>query len=298
MLLTKPAAGEAKDQLLLIVPEPEPKEIVDKLRDKFPQIEILFYQVTFTFDLDKIASQLPPNVWDNATLLCTFSAFPKKLSQAPKLEFVQLLSAGSNQIQNNPIYTDSEIPIAVTTGIHGPQIAEWVIMTALVQSHDYKRLYECQKKHVWGRDMENDAYNSVRDRAGLRLGVLGYGSIGRQVGRLAKAMGMTVLAYTASKKDTPEKKKDKGFIVPGTGDADGEIPEEWFSGLDKESLHHFLRQDVDWLVVAVPLTKETTHFLSTEEFVALSQEGKKAPYVTNIARGYHPSLLPIIRHTR
>lgn len=198
---------------------------------------------------------------------------------------MQLLSAGSNQIQNNPIYTESDIPIATSTGVHGPQIAEWVIFTALVQSHDYKRLYECQKEHVWGRDIENDSYNTVRDRAGLRLGVLGYGSIGRQVGRVAKAMGMTVLAYTASKKDTPEKKKDKGFIVPGTGDPDGEIPDEWFSGLDKESLHHFLGQDIDWLVVSVPLTKETTHFLSTDEFKALSRNGKKKPYVTNIARG-------------
>ena len=173
----------------------------------------------------------------------------------------------------------------MATGIHGPQIAEWVIFTALVQSHDYKRLYECQKKHVWGRDIEADSFQNVRDRAGLRLGVLGYGSIGRQVGRVAKAMGMTVLAYTASKKDTAEKRKDKGFIVPGTGDADGTIPEEWFSGLDKESLHHFLEQDIDWLVVSVPLTKDTMHFLSKAEFKTLSQNGKRKPYVTNIARG-------------
>jgi len=96
---------------------------------------------------------------------------------------------------------------------------------------------------------------------------------------------MTVLAYTASEKDTPEKKKDRGYIVPGTGDRDGEYPDEWYSGLDKEGLHHFLEQDIDWLVISVPLTKETTHFLSTEEFKVLSQGGKKKPFVTNIARG-------------
>ena len=126
---------------------------------------------------------------------------------------------------------------------------------------------------------------SVQEQAGQRIGILGYGSIGRQVGRLAKALGMTVLAYTASEKDTPEKKKDRGYIVPGTGDRDGEYPDEWYSGLDKEGLHHFLEQDIDWLVISVPLTKETTHFLSTEEFKVLSQGGKKKPFVTNIARG-------------
>ncbi|KAI7526751.1 hypothetical protein KC319_g20667, partial [Hortaea werneckii] len=47
----------------------------------------------------------------------------------------------------------------------------------------------------------------------------------------------------------------------------------------------FLRQEIDWLVVSVPLTEQTRHFLSTEEFRALSQDGKKPAFVTNIARG-------------
>jgi len=85
--------------------------------------------VSFSFDLDQIAKELPEGIWDDATLLCTFNAFPKALDLAPKLSFLQLLSAGSNQIQKHPIYTDSEIPIATATGIHGPQIAEWVIFT-------------------------------------------------------------------------------------------------------------------------------------------------------------------------
>ena len=224
-------------------------------------------------------------MFKDATILFTFSGFPKTLDLAPKLDFVQLLSAGSNQLQKHPIYTDTEIPIATATGIHGPQIAEWVVMTALVQSHGYKTLYELQKHHKWRQDLEDPDYGIVYDRVGLRLGVLGYGSIGRQVGRVAKAMGMSVIAYTASPKDTAEKKKDPGYIVPGTGDPDGEIPDEWYSGLDKKSLHHFLEQDIDWLVVSVPLTDDTLHFLSTAEFAKLSQNGKRKTYITNIARG-------------
>jgi phosphoglycerate dehydrogenase-like enzyme len=102
---------------------------------------------------------------------------------------------------------------------------------------------------------------------------------------------MDVIAFTASPKDTPEKKKDVGYIVPGTGDPNGEIPSAWFSGLDKESLHDFLKQDIDLLLVSVPLTKETTHFLSTKEFKILSQDGKKPAFIANIARG------PIIDQT-
>lgn len=98
--------------------------------------------------------------------------------------------------------------------------------------------------------------------------------------RIAKALGLDVIAYTASPRPTPESKKDRGYIVPGTGDEDGLVPSKWFSGLDKASLHHFLRQDIDILLVSVPLTKETHHFLAKEEFALL-----KGAFVVNIARG-------------
>lgn len=65
---------------------------------------------------------------------------------------------------------------------------------------------------------------------------------------------MDVLAYTASPRDSQEAKKDHDYYVKGTGDPDGTIPSAWYSGLDRESLHNFLKQDLDFLVVAVPLT--------------------------------------------
>ena len=121
---------------------------------------------------------------------------------------------------------------------------------------------------------------SYRDQAGQRVGVLGYGSIGRQTARVAHAMGMTVVAYTASPKDTPEKRRDTGYIVPGTGDPDGSIPTVWYSGTDKASLHRFLGADLDWVVVSVPLTPATKHLLGRDEFKVLS---KRNAFVSNIS---------------
>jgi hypothetical protein len=71
---------------------------------------------------------------------------------------------------------------------------------------------------------------------------------------VAKALGSDVIAFTASPRETPESRRDQGFIVPGTGDADGTLPSEWYSGLDKKNLHEFLRQKIDLLVLSVPLT--------------------------------------------
>jgi phosphoglycerate dehydrogenase-like enzyme len=176
------------------------------------------------------------------------------------------------------LFQETNIPFTNSSGIHGPQITEWFIMTTLAHSHHYNTLYEQQKQQEW----KPNYARAVNDLVGQRLGVLGYGSIGRQAANVAKALGMEVIAYTASPRDTPEKRADHGFIVPGTGDRDGSIPREWYSGLDKESLHNFLKQDLDVLLVSVPLTKETRHFLSTEEFEILS---KKKTFVSNIARG-------------
>jgi len=95
-------------------------------------------------------------------------------------------------------------------------------------------------------------------------------------------MGLDVIAYTASPRKTPESKKDRGYIVPNTGDPDGLIPSAWYSGMDKASLHNFLSQDIDVLLISVPLTPETTHFLGEEEFEILS---KTKAFIVNIARG-------------
>lgn len=73
---------------------------------------------------------------------------------------------------------------------------------------------------------------------------------------------MDVIAYTASPRKTPESKKDNGYIVPGTGDPHGEFPSAWYSGTDKKDVHEFLKQKIDLLVVAVPLTYVPSHHIS------------------------------------
>lgn len=49
-------------------------------------------------------------------------------------------------------------------------------MMDLVHSHSYTKLYDNQKKKYWDQRVGMN----VSDRVGKRVGVLGYGSIGRQ----------------------------------------------------------------------------------------------------------------------
>ncbi len=70
--------------------------------------------------------------------------------------------------------------------------------------------------------------------------------------------------------------------MPRTGDPEGSIPSSWYSGFDKASLHEFLAQDIDVLLVSVPLTPETTHLLAKDEFEIL---GRRNALIINVSRG-------------
>lgn len=275
--------GPKPEHLLVILPFKEPVEIFDRIRKNHPNIRITFRSLLYTSTPWKGMEEIPEEIYKDATILATLSALPPTPESCPELQLIHIFSAGSNHLADSPIYKTTSIPLTTSSGIHGPQIAEWVILTALAHSHHYSLLHTWQQRREWGQASHRQELQSLRDRAGQRLGVLGYGSIGRQVARVGRAMGMTVVAYTASPRPTPASKRDTGFIVPGTGDPDGSIPEAWFSGHDRASLRHFLAQDVDHLLVSVPLTPQTTHLLGAAEFAILGQ--KKNAFVSNISRG-------------
>ena len=284
--------GPAKEHVLIALPLPEPTDLLKTLRTQHPHLEITYHEASRSSD----SPPPPPTLFAKTTILVTFATLPPNPeTDAPNLTWLHLFSAGSNHIQSHPIYTSTDITITTSSGVHGPTIAEWAVLTRLVESRKYKHLLAQQRSHSW--KSHDPALSNVRDQVGATLGVLGYGSIGRQIARVAKGLGMRVLAYTASPKDSEESKRDGGFVVPGTGDLTGEIPEGWFSGLGKGDLHSFLGQGIDWLVVCVPLTDKTRGFLGKEEFGVLrdgldraggeeggSGSGRKA-FVTNIARG-------------
>lgn len=116
-------------------------------------------------------------------------------------------------------------------------------------------------------------------------GILGYGAIGRQCACLARAMGMDVIAYTLRERSTAEARREKGYRVPGPqGDPEGLIPSSWFSGATKEDLNNFLAQDLDILVICLPLTPLTQHMIAAPQFEIMS---KKKTFVSNIGRGPH-----------
>ncbi|KAI1393335.1 uncharacterized protein F4822DRAFT_8819 [Hypoxylon trugodes] len=264
-------------KLLLIVPWDPPEGYIEDLHKTFPGLEI----VLSNWDTWK-ESTLPPTItdedWKSVTILLTGPKFPTK-EAAPKLQLVQLQSAGANYILDNPLFKDTDIAFCTANGVHGPQITEWVIANFLAFQHRIPQFLENMKQHKWERSW-NDS--DTQDAVNQRVGIFGYGSIGRQIARVAKAIGMEVYAYTNRPRPTPESRRDRSYIVPGLGDPEGVLPSKWFSGTKPEEVHEFLSADLDLLVLAVPLTPQTKGLISAPQFQTL--RGKQT-YVVNIGRG-------------
>ncbi|KAL8705222.1 MAG: hypothetical protein Q9225_008041, partial [Loekoesia sp. 1 TL-2023] len=109
-------------------------------------------------------------------------------NHTPPIEYVHLVSAGSDHIRDSQLYKSSQVPITTSSGIHGPIIGEWVIMTSLIASHKYNILHGWQNMRTWDDSPDGKSrFANVSDNVGNRLGILGYGSIGRQVARVAEA---------------------------------------------------------------------------------------------------------------
>lgn len=63
---------------------------------------------TFPADLD----------WANTTLLLSGAVFPAP-EVAPKLEYIQLQSAGADPISQTPIFKETDVAVCTMNGVHG-----------------------------------------------------------------------------------------------------------------------------------------------------------------------------------
>ncbi|PYH66966.1 D-isomer specific 2-hydroxyacid dehydrogenase family protein [Aspergillus vadensis CBS 113365] len=260
--------------LLILMPCAFPDKWIDSLKSAVPHMRIEKREI------DRFATELPadisPETWKEVTALFTWKLLPPK-ELAPSLQYVQLLSAGCNHVMGTPLFDETDVAFCTANGVHPPQITEWVFMTFLAFQHHLPAYLDNQKAGKW---IDPTSDEDTEDAVGLRVGIMGYGSIGRQCARVAKAFGMDVHAFTLHPRATPESRKADSYSEPGLGDEDGSFPSKWFWG--KDQLNDFLGSDLDLLVITVPLTGETRGLIGREQFAQLS---KKKAYVSNIARG-------------
>ncbi|MFI5352533.1 MAG: D-2-hydroxyacid dehydrogenase [Candidatus Binatales bacterium] len=189
---------------------------------------------------------------------------------APDLKWIQLLSAGADRALGGTL---RDAPIAVTTasGIHATPIGEYIVASMLAYAHGLHTAIRAQLKREWIR--QGGFAATIDELRGKTLGVIGYGSIGREAARIADAFGMSVLAL----KREPDKRADPGWVAKGLGDPEGRIPARFFGPDERVEI---LAQS-DYVAVTLPGTPHTRGFIGAREIAAM----KPAAYIVNIGRG-------------
>jgi D-2-hydroxyacid dehydrogenase (NADP+) len=171
------------------------------------------------------------------------------LRDAPGLRWLHSFAAGVDHPWFQSMLARG-IRLTNSSGAGAVPIAHTVLLYLLALSRDLPRWQREQAEARWSpRDIE--------DLTGQRIAVLGLGPIGLEVARLAAAFGMHVTGF----RRTPDGREP--CATRPLAELDAHLPE------------------LDWLVLALPLTPDTERILDARR-LALLPPGAR---VVNVGRG-------------
>jgi len=116
LLMSEPNRTLKGHKLLILSPMPASQHLIDQIKALFPDLEIAYHQLAW--GVRDTSSVVPSGEWKDVTILLTGSGLPEK-EQAPKLQYVQLFSAGANHILDHPLFKETDIVFCTANGVHG-----------------------------------------------------------------------------------------------------------------------------------------------------------------------------------
>lgn len=224
-----------------------PTELAEAIQTRLPDdLELVWVDPDGNLDSDASDAEIYFNgFWlKQATL-------HRVLAVAPQLRWQHSPSAGVNHILT-PAFLARDIILTNSAGVYAIPIAEFVLAFILARAKQLANLHLLQAQHKWSQEVE------VQELVGVKLLIIGAGSIGQAIALRASAFDMQVWGVRRSPQPLP------GFErVVGVN--------EWRS----------LLPEADHIVVATPLTPETRGMIDADALRSM----KSSAYLINIARG-------------
>ena len=180
------------------------------------------------------------NFAEEAEIILSWKIPDELLKRAGRLKWFSSTAAGNENLVKNPHLPEKVILTKAT--VYGEMMAEYVFAYLLYFSRDLSKYFGDQAKRLW------DQKRPERLR-GKTLGLLGLGSVGKEIARRGKQIGMNVLGL----RRTPESMENVDQVF------------------GPEDLRRMIPQ-MDYLINTLPLTKETHHLLG-EKDLGLIKEG-------------------------
>jgi phosphoglycerate dehydrogenase-like enzyme len=218
------------------------------IAEKFPSLEVVCAR-----SKEESLDRLP-----QADVLYAWTLPEKHLDAAARLDWLHSPSAGVDELLY-PALVQSDIRVTCSRGISSAALADHALGMILAHSRGLAIAVREQAEGRWARDRFFSGDPMPAELDGKAVGILGFGSIGREVARRARAFGMKVHALKRNK----GRKDDLVDRIYGPPELDP-----------------FL-EAVDFLVVALPLTRRTEGILDEAAF----QRMRKGAFLVNLARG-------------
>lgn len=179
------------------------------------------------------------------------------LQQLPKLRFISLLATGYNNVDVEAAgqlgVAVANVPAYSTDSVAQTTFALLLELTTHAGLHD-----QAVKKGEWVRCPDHAFWKTpIIELAGLTLGIVGFGAIGRAVARIGAAFGMSIIAYTPRPP------------------AAAEFPGVRFVSIDE------LFSQADVVSLNCPQTADNGGFVNA----ALLKRMKRSAFLINVARG-------------
>ncbi|MBN2504759.1 MAG: D-2-hydroxyacid dehydrogenase [Bacilli bacterium] len=176
----------------------------------------------------------------------------QNLNDYTKLKFVQLLMAGYDKFD---IDTANRLGIKVANAqdIFSITVAEDVFTKIFVLNRNARHYLESMKTRTW------KPIRKEPELTGSVVGILGTGSIGKELAKRFKSFSATVYGYGRKIKDLPD--FDRVFN-------------------DRKGLE-FIVSNSDYVILALPLTEATYHLVD-EKLLGMM---KSSALLINVARG-------------
>lgn len=181
--------------------------------------------------------------------------FFSTVRKAPQLQWLHVFNAGVD----HPIYAEMlarGVRLTTSAGTTAVPIAQTAITGLLMLARNFPRWLAAQRERRWDPARPPDF---PRDLVGQTALVYGLGSIGSEIARLARALGLKVIGIRRS----PQRPGDPVNELHPPQQLDALLPR------------------ADWLIIASPLTAETRGLINAGRLALLP----RGAHIINIGRG-------------
>ncbi len=252
---------DKKIEVLITVPTPE--NLLEELRQVSPQINI-------TLQPANSPSEIPLEIWQRVDVLYTLNVYPEP-EWVPNLRWIQLYVSGADYAMKFPVVQQPNILVTTLSGSNSIMVAEFTMMLLLMMGHNLPGHIYRQQNKTWIADQWNQP--NLRQLRESTVGLVGYGSIGRQIAHFLTIFDVNILA---AKKDLKHL-RDTGYYLKNSGDPEGDLFNRMYP---IKALKSMLRI-CDFVVVTLPITSATKGMIGEDELAAM----KKDAYLIVVGRG-------------